>query len=656
MIPRTPPRCGGVLLPAPPDVPIRPLALGLALLGAGLLASPAAADEPTLLERADASALHRDPVWRALLHVVRAPLSWRARSEVPDSAFFLASDGRDDPRAELRATLAALLAPPLPGDDAIHCRFPARTRWLARALEVSLDELAPAPCPAFDEWRSQLDPRGITLIFPEAFMNNPASAFGHTLLRLDVADPASPKNLLAYAIDFTANSGGDAGPVFLLRGVLGRYPGFFGLNPYYQKLGFYSDAQSRDIWEYPLALAADEIERLLLHLWELDGIEIPYFFFRANCSYQLVRLLEVARPGIPLRHGFPFGVIPVDTVRDVENAIGFSAPPRYRPSPATALRSALGELPAPHAELAISVGIGERSPDDAAVALLDPALRGQVLGVAVAIHQFRFESGEVAGEDARAHAFALLRARSLAPPGRLPEPPVPAARPEEGHDSALVSLAGGVDDGDRFAELRIRPAFHTAIESTAGFRPDTSLSFLDLRLRWFPGSGRIRLHELVLAELESLSPRDRFFEPVSWRVGTGLRTRRHPRQRDGALDRQLVWRSEGGVGWTLANESGSLRGYALLDARLEIGSVFDPGFTAGPGIELGVHVDAGRYGTRLSARTAHGIVGERFFDVEARWVQRLRLARRTALVLDAGWTHSAGASWSDARLEWQWTF
>ena len=39
-----------------------------------------------------------------------------------------------------------------------------------------------------------------------------------------------------------------------------------------------------------------EIDFLLMHLWELREAEAPYYFFTRNCSYELLRLLEVAVP------------------------------------------------------------------------------------------------------------------------------------------------------------------------------------------------------------------------------------------------------------------------------------------------------------------------------------------------------------------------
>ena len=295
------------------------------------------------VQRAHEIGLAQDPTWKALLHVQTGWFGRRA-SELPEGSFFLAEEGRTDPGAELEATLQALLETGESGDEAVHCRFPARARWLAGALELPPDRFAISPCPALDEWQKNLSPRGITMIFPEAFMNNPASMFGHTLLRLDVADPSAPANLLGFAIDFTASTAGDAAPAFLFKGTLGLYPGHFGLSPYYDKLEVYADWQNRDIWEYPLDLTPDEIEFVLLHLWELNDVAIPYFFFRQNCSYQLIRLLAVARPEIDFRHGFPVGVIPVDTVRDALDAIGLKGEVLYRPSPATKLAVALRAL------------------------------------------------------------------------------------------------------------------------------------------------------------------------------------------------------------------------------------------------------------------------------------------------------------------------
>ena len=37
---------------------------------------------------------------------------------------------------------------------------------------------------------------------------------------------------------------------------------------------------------------------MLKHLWELQGIAFDYYYFDENCSWQLLGLLEVARPSL----------------------------------------------------------------------------------------------------------------------------------------------------------------------------------------------------------------------------------------------------------------------------------------------------------------------------------------------------------------------
>jgi len=637
---------------------LRPRALLiLVLLLAQGMPGVSGAEVEAVVQRARDLELARHPTWEALLHVIPGWFGLRRASELPDGDFFLARDGRADPAAELEATLRALLEPPADGDQAVHCRFPARAHWLAGALELPPERLAASSCPALDEWRENLSPRGITMIFPEAFMNNPASMFGHTLLRLDVADPNAPQNLLAYAIDFTVNTGGDAGPVYVMKGVLGLYPGLFGVNPYYQKLELYADWQNRDIWEYPLDLTREEVEFVLLHLWELDDLRIPYFFFRQNCSYQLIRLLAVARPGLDFGHGFPIGVIPVDTVRDVLDGIGLGGEVRYRPSPATELGVILRALGAEARSLALALARGEAEPGDAPVTRLGAEERGAVLGAAYDALRYAFLQGEVDEKVARERSYRLLVARSRAAAGSGPALPQPEVRPDQGHGTALVALGGGVEDGEGFVELRVRPALHSLLEPESGFPGDSMISFLDTRLRVFPGSGRVRLQELVLAELRSTTPRDDFFQPRSWGLETGIRTRLHP-DSDGDLDRRLVWRSGGGVGLTYAPGAGPVTLYGLANAWLEVGSGFEHGWAVGPGVELGLELatPGDRWKGLFFARGTRFLAGDRETDLELGLGQRLTLTRSSAAVAEVGLHHYAGESWLDARLSLQWSF
>jgi hypothetical protein len=629
-------------------IPLLPWLL-LAPSGAGAAPDPAAL--APLLERARASGLARDPRWLALLHYERHVLPPRHASVVRTPAFFLDPAGARDPESELEATLRGLSDPAARSGrgEPVACSFPARAAFLAETLGAAP---ARASCPELEAWRARLRPQALTLVFPEAFMDSPASMFGHTLLRLDASAGDESANLLGYAIDFTADTGGEAGPVYLMKGVSGRYPARFGLNPFWEKLKQYADWQNRDLWEYRLDLTPAEIERVLLHLWELRDVEFPYWFFDENCSYHLVRLLESARPGLGRAHGFPLSVIPVDTVRDVIARAGVVGEARFRPSPATVLRHAVRTLPEHEVEIFLALADGELEPENPRVTALAPERRAVVLGLAYDALRYRFLDEEVPREDARRRAHRLLVARSqLGLPELALEPLRPELRPDQGHGTAMAAVAGGVEDGEPFVELRSRPALHDRLDPGGGHSPDSTIRVLDLAVRVYPALGRVRFHELVALELRSEAPVDRFFQPLSWHASTGLRTRLRP-ERGGDLDPEPVWRSEGGLGLTFARGDW-LRAGAFAELRGETGGSLSADGAFGPGVttRLSLGRPASRAHLELGARAHRFVAGDRATVIEVRAEPTLRIARDLALVAGGGWHRDEGESWLDGRLE-----
>jgi hypothetical protein len=100
-----------------------------------------------------------------------------------------------------------------------------------------------------------------------------------------------------------------------VRGIFGGYRGQFSTVPYYLKVQEYRDIENRDIWEYRLNFNEQQIRRLLMHAWELGHASFDYFFFKENCSYHLLSLLEYADPSLHLTERFRFWTVPADTVR-----------------------------------------------------------------------------------------------------------------------------------------------------------------------------------------------------------------------------------------------------------------------------------------------------------------------------------------------------
>lgn len=541
--------------------------------------------------------------------------------------------------AELDATLAAFLAPAgarVRRDLHPQCAFAARFAWLVEELGADGREIPRVPCPALAIWRGDLGPvRGVSLIFPEAYMNNPASMFGHTLLRLDRAPPGSDedrRDLLAYAVNFAAETGDDGGALFAVKGLIGTYPAYFTLWSYDTKVTQYGDWESRDIWEYRLSFTPAEIERLILHVWELRDVRFDYYFFDENCSYQLLGLLEVARPGLELRARFHGWAIPADTVRAVLAETGLAAPPTWRPSAATRIAARAATLPPAVRRLAPGLADGSLAPDAPELAALPDIERASLLLLAYDLLRLRARAEDAETEGPR--SLALLRARSRVAVRGDPAPPLPrpAVSPDRGHGTLRLRAGAGVRDGRGFVELRGRPAFHDLLDPEGGYLRGAEIDFLDLAVRWFPGHGDVDLHALTLVEIVSLAPRDALFQPISWRLRTGLTTRLAPRQGGGFGD---AWFGDagGGAGLTAAlGDWGLLYGFA--EAWLETSPRLSPAIALGPGASAGLLLGGeGPWRADLRGRATWFALGDPHTSLGVSLAQTLRLGHASAVEL-----------------------
>ena len=223
-------------------------------------ASRAEAGAPRRSSRAlGTTRLAEDPAWLRLGHWRKGLGGWK--SEVDGREFFLAPGGKTDPAAELEATLEGLFSPGPFADELADpfCRFPARVQFLAARLGLDPAALPPRSCPKQEDFLARVRPGGVTLVFSSYYLNNPSSSFGHTLLRLDKADGALEGKhfeLLDYGVDYAATVDTSNAILYAVKGLFGLFKGEFKHYAYYYKVRQYGDFESRDLWEYDLALHA----------------------------------------------------------------------------------------------------------------------------------------------------------------------------------------------------------------------------------------------------------------------------------------------------------------------------------------------------------------------------------------------------------------
>ena len=607
-----------------------------------------------LTARADALQLADDPQWRALLHYSPRLLGG-AESTVDSDDFLLAPDGRTDPRAELQATLARFFDPTatLKDDEPPQCALRGRYLWLDRRLHFDPARLPPQDCPAWEDWRAAIDPAGVTLVFPESYMNNPSSMFGHTLIRID---SATGKDLLAYGSNYSADTGDDGGVAFAVKGIFGGYDGRFSIHPYYDIIKEYGDWEQRDIWEYRLTLDDAQTELLLAHLWELRGVSFDYYFFDENCSYQILVLLDAARPGLDLQRQFPGWVIPADTVRAIADTPGLVDGAAFRPSAATRLRDAAAQMPHAETSLASAIADGDVAPTDAAVAALpDDQARAAVLGTAYELFRYRYLSNRLStpAEQRRARAILLARSRVPVEGSGLQPVPTPAVRPDQGHRKTRVSLGAGVRDGHFYLEAGLRPLYHGLLDPGGGYTPGAAIDVGDLLVRWYTKEREVRVERFTLIDITSLSPIDSFFRPVAWTVGTGLTNRLLPGT-GGDLGEEYIWHTHGGPGLAVAPWADALL-YGFAEAVVDWSPSLEEDHAIGPQGRVGLF--AGPANDRWRAHLYGSVTGFVLGDT-SQWYRggldlRVTLTPQMALRGGISGNRDFDQNWIEAGAAWE---
>lgn len=631
----------------------------LAWLAAALsVPAPARADPAyaaELIAEAARRGLADTLTWRALVHHVPNPVTGALTGLVDSDAFYNATPGKTDPAAELDATLEAFFAPlPAEGADAhAQCRQPARFRWLKAELQFDPARLAEHACPALAEWLADVDPGSMTLVFPAAYLNNPSSMFGHTLIRIDPPRRPADARLVSYTIHFAADHQGEEGVIFAVKGLGGGYRGYFSMLPYYEKVAQYSDIENRDIWEYELTFTPGEIRRLLESLWELNQQPIDYYFFTTNCSFVLLSLINVARPALALTARFPLYAVPVDTVRVLTEEPGLVRSAVFRPSARTRIGRLQASMPADHQRLALALADGALDPDAPAVTALAAFERARVLELAESVLRYRRDTGALSRTEMapRAHRILTARAGIMRPSGAV-GPPEPPPRPDQGHLSARLSGGFGMTGKRPFSEVGFRAVYHDLLDPADGFVDGAAIELGSLRLRQY-ARGAPLVEEVTAIAIQSLSPRDEVFRPLSWRTAIGLRRLRE----DGGDAGDPVLGLEGGAGpaWRLDEDAivspqiaGALyaSGHWPRDRIAGIGPALDLVWTVRPWWTLRARAE--QQSVWGSERTS--------FHYRAGLGQGFRLARNLSFRVEAGLRNDGDESFGEWSTALHWYF
>lgn len=479
-----------------------PVALRAGLLALSAWAGTAAA-APSVRALAD------DPAWQRLLHVEPGT----SHSAIHSPGFFLAGEaGRSDPLRELEATVAALQAQPSgPADNAhAQCRFPARLAWLRARLPLALPTV---DCPNWRTWSRDGQLEGLSLVLATGYLGNPASFYGHTLLKFRPAEGARRSNLADPTVNYGALIEGQDDPItYIVKGVFGGYDGGFSDIDYYFHRSQYGETELRDLWEFELELTPDEVRLVAAHAWEVLGQRYQYFFFRRNCAFRMAELVELIEGVslIPPQRPWTVPQSLLQRANDQQRADGrpLVRKVRYEPSRQSRFHASHAQLtPAARTvfqALALRPSLSPREGFDA----LSLPERHAVLDALMDYHLFVTDPKDrEAGRMPPMYGAALAERYRQAPGPRAAGAELPPAPHRSRAPGWLQLGAQGLShDGGRATHglLRVRPAYYDPLDASAGHLPQAALAMGDLSLR--VGRDGLRLQQLDLIAIDSVNP------------------------------------------------------------------------------------------------------------------------------------------------------
>ena len=513
------------------------------------------------LERAEKLALSQHETWLALLHYKRETVSRDVISQADDEKFFLHPNGKRDAKAELVANIHAFFKTSQSGHA--QCLFPARWWWLKQQLNYGRDY--DVKCPQLEAFMARVTADKLVLLFPTMYLSNPGSTFGHTFLRFDTEGEA---NLLSQTLNYAARTNKEDNILnYVRKGLFGGYTGFFRMRSYFETVQEYNNIENRDIWEYELNFTKNEIRQLLRHVWEISNVDFDYFFFKENCAYRMLALLDVIRTGMELTTGSKFSVyaIPVDTVRALDE-VGLIKSRKLRASLVTRIDDYfLNEdesINNKNTRAAVNIATKENVVNPESILSYLAVVENDrdkidVLQQSYNILQFKntfssvkaknileqannlsnkkntnvkedlsqqkfLEWNKSGGNDANRNSggrYSGNRNSKNRNYGKVP--------PEKGHDSIRVSTGFGKQNTRQYIDLRFRPAFHDLMDSMEGYVSGAAINSFEVRFKWFTSSSdkfngskesgnELRLESLNVFNITSLNPLRHWHKSLSW--------------------------------------------------------------------------------------------------------------------------------------------
>lgn len=487
-----------------------------------------------LISKAESTKLYQHPKWLKLLHYEKNLLSGYS-SEADGKGYFLHPKGMDDPKLELFELIKTITLPQQKKSLDKHpaCLFPARKIFLMENL--GWKRKRKFKCPKFEKYKRGISAKSVSLVFSSYYIDTPASAFGHTLLKFSKYknfDSKRPNTeLLDTAVNYAASVTTDNAFLYGFLGMVGGFRGEFAKMPYFYKIREYNDHESRDLWSYHLNLTQKQINFLVSHIWEMSTTWFSYFYFTENCSYHMLSVLDAVNPKWNLTKKIPYIVIPVDTLKAIQKTPGLIKKISFLPSKRRVLKKRLANLNIKEKNILKSV-LKNFNPKKIPKNISNKT-KAKILDTAMDFLDFKF-SGPILKEEKKAikrkRKFLIARSKT-----GIQGNPLIIERPDHeiphlGHNSRRISFNTGYGSQTGFFNsLEYRFALHDLMDMDRGHNPNSTMEMGKFELRYNykvdyrNNSSFLRPENITLINVKSLNPLEQFLSNWSWKAYFGAK-------------------------------------------------------------------------------------------------------------------------------------
>ena len=588
-----------------------------------------------VINQASQISLATHPTWLRLLHhesgFFQAP-----QGSITSKHFYLAPQGRHEPKQELQATIQAFFEHP-----ATQCQFPARKLFLANQLSDT--HFPQVECEDLTTYLDSLTTTSISIIYASGYLGNPASMFGHVFLKFNNENKHS---LLDNTLSYGANvPDSDNKLTYILKGITGGYEGHFANQQYHHQQTTYNESELRDLWEYKLTLSKEDISLLAAHLWELSNTEMRYYFFKQNCAYQLAKLLELVTQ-TPLQASYKIWSMPFDVIMMLDKLDEQSpliSEVIYHGSRQQALYHKWTQLSEVEKD-AVKALITSATPELPPI-FEENSTRSTIQVIDTLYDYFAYIDVKQSGLSSLqlAKRKALLRQRFTLPAQQLEWQKAMPLPPHQAQDSALLQVSTLHNNNlGQIYELRFRANYYDMLGINPARIPFSELTTFDLKLRYQAHSA-VKLHDFTLFRIINLNtsqtdlPEDRGY---AWKLAMGYQAEDLSCVECSTAYIDGFW----GKGWS---NSPNWAIYSALSSRLTSSNNLGGNIAAGvefggvihftPSFALSLSAGHQKYLNRLSA-------SRDYLNATQRYIDDKNMDIRSTIRFDGAWEYGLSFS------------